>query len=144
LHTFSSDLSYTSTSIFEWDLAANVNGAGGTRGTDFDAVDVSGDLTIDSAASFKVIQNAGVDFTNAFWTSNQTWSNIWSVTGTPTSGWADSAVAVYNTSNVLQDVSTYGSFSISGTSLTWTAVPELSNVLIGGLLGACVLRRRRK
>ena len=36
-----------------------------------------------------------------------------------------------------------GSFTISGSSLTWTAVPEPSGVLAGMLLGAGLLRRRR-
>jgi autotransporter-associated beta strand protein len=36
------------------------------------------------------------------------------------------------------------SFSLDGKSLQFTAIPELSNILIGGLLGAGLLRRRRR
>ena len=47
-------------------------------------------------------------------------------------------------SGILQDVSTQGSFAINGSSLTWTAVPEPSSALAGLLVGAGLLRRRRK
>jgi autotransporter-associated beta strand protein len=138
------NLSYTSTSIFEWDLAANVDGAGGSRGNDFDAVDVTGDLTIDSSATFKVIQNAGVNFGSSFWDTNQTWANIWNITGTLNGGWSNAAVSVYNTSNVLQDVSAEGYFTLNASTLTWTAVPEPTSALVGLLIGTGLLRRRRQ
>jgi hypothetical protein len=42
------------------------------------------------------------------------------------------------------DVSSYGSFSISETTLSWTPIPEPTTLgLIGVLLAAGVLRRRR-
>ncbi len=137
------NVSYTSTSIFEWDLAANVDGTG-TRGADFDAVDITGDLAIDADATFKVIMNTGVSFSNTFWNSDQTFGNIWNLTaGTLSSGWSDKAVSVYNTSNELQNVSSYGAFSINGSTLTWSAVPEPTSALAGLLIGAGLLRRRR-
>jgi autotransporter-associated beta strand protein len=148
------NVTYTSTSIFEWDLAANTDTDGadndlgatadnGARGTHFDAVDITGNLTIDADATFKVIMNTGVNFADTFWTSNQTFSNIWNATGTLTSGWEDQAVSVYNTSNVLQNVSSYGAFTITGSTLTWTAVPEPTSALVGLLIGAGLLRRKR-
>jgi fibronectin-binding autotransporter adhesin len=151
---FSSSLTYASGSIFEWDLATNKDTDGlddsfgatadnGVAGTDYDAVTVSGTLNIASDAVFKVIQNSGADFSDAFWTSNQNWSNIFNVTGAVTSGWSNTLVSVYNTSNALQDVSTYGSFTITGSTLTWTAVPEPTSALAGILLGFGLLRRRR-
>lgn len=141
IQTISGNVSYESGSIFAWDLASN---SIGTRGTDYDGVTVtSGDLTVTSGAVFRVIQNAGVDFGNTFWDTNQTWADIFSVSGTLT-GWANNtAVAVYNTSNVLQEVSSYGSFTINGASLTWTAVPEPTTALAGLLIAAGLLRRRR-
>ena len=149
-----SSLSFESGSIFEWDLNANKDTDGldndlgattdnGLAGIDFDKVNVTGNLSIDAAAVFKVIQNTGVTFTDTFWTQNQTWSNILNVTGTTTSGWSNTAVSVFNTSGTLQNVSTYGSFTISGSTLTWNAVPEPTSALVGLLITAGLLRRRR-
>ena len=77
------------------------------------------------------------------WDSNQVWTDIFSY-GSLVGGWdANTPVAVYNTAGVLQNVSTQGYFTVSGTTLNWTAVPELSNLLVGGVLAAGLLRRRR-
>jgi autotransporter-associated beta strand protein len=91
LLTVNEDLTLASGSIFEWELAANKDtNDGGTRGTDYDAVTVNGNLTISADAIFKVIQNPGVDFNDVFWNTNQVWTNIFSVSGgTMTSGWTD-------------------------------------------------------
>ena len=137
---------YESGSIFAWDLAGNTTTQGaGTEESPyvFDQVTVTGALDVQSGAVFRVIQNAGLLFTDNFWDTNQEWSNIFS-SGSLTNGWAsNTAVGVYNTSNVLQDVSTYGSFTITGTTLTWTAVPEPTSALAGLLIAAGLLRRRR-
>jgi autotransporter-associated beta strand protein len=159
LQTINGQTTYNAGSIFEWDLAGNVSGTSLTqtwdhdnnigtaeitaRGSAYDAVNINGGLTINADAIFKVIMNAGVDFNNVFWTANQTWSNIFNQTGTLTSGWSDLAVSVYNTSNVLQDVSSYGSFTMTGATLSWQAVPEPTTALAGLLLAAGLLRRRR-
>ena len=137
------NINYDAPSIFEWDLKANKDTDTGTRGTDYDAVSVTGALTISPDAIFKVIQNDGLDFNDVFWNTNQEWNDIFTA-GSLNGGWAaNTAVSVYNTSGDLQTVSSYGSFTINGTSLTWTAVPEPTNILIGGLLGGGLLRRRR-
>ncbi len=152
--TVDGNLSYSNTSIFEWDLAANKDTNGldnnlgatadnGIAGTDYDSVTVTGNLSINAAAIFKVIQNAGTNFADTFWTTNQTWSNIFNVAGTTTSGWSNTPVSVFNTGNVLQDVSSVGSFTITGSTLTWSAVPEPTSALASLLLGAGLLRRRR-
>jgi hypothetical protein len=113
--TFSSNLNLQTGSIFDWDLAGNTNSG---RGTNYDGVDVTGTLTIASDAVFRVIQNTGLDFNDTFWDTTRTWSNIFNVTGTLTSNWSNAAVSVYNTDNELQNVASYGSFTINGTSLT--------------------------
>lgn len=152
--TVDGNLAYASGSIFEWDLAANKDTDGldnsigatadnGVAGTDYDSVTATGTLNIASDAVFKVILNAGADFSNAFWTANQSWSNIFNATGAVTSGWSNTAVSVYNTSNVLQDVSTYGAFTITDSTLNWSAVPEPTSALAGFLITAGLLRRRR-
>ena len=143
------NLTYSSGSVFEWDIAADLDGDTGdsgdtgTRGTSYDAVNVTGTLNISSGTVFKVIQNGTTNFTTTFWDTNQAWTNIFSY-GTLAGGWAaDTPVAVYNTAGALLDVSGQGYFTVSGTTLNWTAVPELSNLLVGGLLGVGLLLRRR-
>ena len=131
------NLTYTSGSIIEWDIAADVNS------TSYDAVNVTGALTIDSGTGFKVIQDGTTNFGTTFWDSNQAWTNIFSY-GSLVGGWAaNTPVAVYSTAGALQNVSGQGQFTISGTTLNWTPVPELSNLLVGGLLGVGMLLRRR-
>jgi MYXO-CTERM domain-containing protein len=44
----------------------------------------------------------------------------------------------------LGGVSSYGTFTITGSTLNWTAVPEPTSALAGLLLGAGLLRRRRQ
>ncbi len=140
--TVDGNMSYSSGSIFEWDLAANkdsnrldndpvATADNGVPGTDYDSVTITGNLSINASAVFKVIQNAGASFGNPFWSSTQTWSNIFNVSGTTASGWNNTAVAVYNTNNVLQDVSTAGSFTITGFTLTWSAVHKPTSALAG-------------
>ncbi len=125
IQTFASGLTVDSGGIFDWDLAGNTTSG---RGTNFDGVDVTGTLSIESNSIFRVIQNAGLDFADAFWATNRQWTDIFSA-GTLASAWNNTAVSVYDTSNVQQNVSTYGSFSITGDALSWTAVPEPSNAL---------------
>ncbi len=146
LQRINGSFTYETGSIFEWDLAANKDtNDGGERGTDYDAVDVKGNLTVQSGVIFKVIQNTGADFADAFWDSNQVWSDIWSMTGGNTnSAWSNTPVSVYDTGGTQVDVSTQGYFTMTGTTLNWTMVPELSNLLIGALLGAGMMRRKRK
>jgi fibronectin-binding autotransporter adhesin len=144
IQTVDGNVTYKAGSIFEWDLAGNVSSETGTRGTHYDGVNISGNLTVESGAIFRVIQNSGLDFADTFWTTNQIWNDIFNVTGT-VSGWAaNTTVAVFDTSGTLKSVSSFGSFSIDGSTLTWQAVPEPSTALAGLLLTAGLLRRRRK
>jgi hypothetical protein len=124
--------------VFEWDL--NANSASG-RGTNYDAVDVGGTLTIDSGAIFRIVLGEGVTG-SAFWTTpeeTRTWSDIFGY---------QTLVGSFSTSNIEVTgpgaaLTGLGSFTISGTSLTWTAVPEPSTALAGVLLSLGLLRRRR-
>jgi fibronectin-binding autotransporter adhesin len=141
----SSDLSYGSGSIFEWDINGNTTGSRGAAGG-FDAVDGTGTLTVDATAStgtiFRIVLGAGVDLGDSFWDTPytvKTWSDIFS-------GFTLASGSGFDTSNIQvtgQDISGVGSFSITGTSLTWTAVPEPTTALAGLLLTAGLLRRRR-
>ena len=132
-------LAYGGGSVFEWSLGtASVSGG-------YDKVTVTGGLGA-AAGAFRVMTDLVIDGTAAggFWTALKTWDDIFTVTGTATGWAADTAVAVYSTSDVLRGgVGDYGNFSISGKTLTWTPVPEPSGALAGLLLGSGLLRRRR-
>ena len=129
---FSGALNYASGSIFEWDLNAN------STSTGFDTVGGLGAITVNPDNTvFKIILGTNVQMSNPFWSTpgGQTWTMA-SIFGTPFSG----AFQRVETSPI---VSQYGSFTISGTELVFTAVPEATNALVGLLLGAALMRRRR-
>jgi autotransporter-associated beta strand protein len=147
---FANNLSYSSGSIFAWDLVSSkdANGAGGddgVAGTDFDSVSVRDNIDVASGSIFKVVFGGDAltdvqDTGNAFWNTlfgTQTW-NMTAIFGETFNSGAFTSVQTST------DVSAFGSFTINGTSLTWTAIPEPTTALAGLLLGAGLLRRRRK
>ena len=129
---FSSTVHFASGSIFEWDLNAN------STSTGFDRVVAGGNITVDPENTvFKIVFGTNVQMSDPFWsTPSQTWTMA-SIFGT---SFASGAFKQVLTS---PDVSQYGSFTISGTELVFTAVPEATNALVGLLLGASLMRRRR-
>lgn len=138
-----------SSSIFSWELGSEVdhNGSGseGIRGTNYDGL-TSTDLTVAGGAVFRVILSAAP--TTAFWNQSQTWNDIFSVSGTTTPaalGHLFNAFQVYNGTTDITAATTasQGYFTMSGSNLNWTAVPEPTTALAGLLLGAGLLRRRR-
>ena len=157
--TVTTNLTYAAGSIFEWDLNANKDTDGydhdsnsgtaninvGTRGTHYDAVNVSGTLSVDSAAIFRVVIGSSVTADN-FWNRNEAWTDIfgggYTLSG---AGFSNSLLQVVDASgNSFNPNNLHpGSFSVSGTTLSWTAVPEPSGALAGLLIGAGLLRRRR-
>ena len=131
------NLSYGSGSIFEWDLASS---ATGTRGTQYDGVDVTGTLG-GSGAIFRVVLDSG-SYAEDFWKTNQSWTGIFTASNT------------INLASIFSDIQWsdgslttppgHFSFTNSGMTLTWTAVPEPSGALAGLLLVTGLLRRNRK
>ena len=131
---FSSDLAFGNGSTFQWDLNANSTASG------FDTLTAVGNISVGTGTTYNVRFGSGVDLSNSFWTdieSPKTWS-LSTIFGESFS--SGSFASVTSTANPL----TQGSFSISPTTLTWTAVPEASNLLIGGLVGLGLMTRRRK
>ena len=129
--TVANNLNFSSGSIFDWDLTT------GSGDGSYDTVAVTGALNITSGAVFNVVSSTA--FSDAFWNSTHTWSDIF----------GGKAIDNFLVSNFLYSGSatapaTEGYFTVSGTSLTWTAVPEPTSALAGLLLGAGILRRRRK
>jgi len=142
--SFSSDLTHNSGSIFEWELAATPAETG--RGTSYDAVNVAGTLG-GSGAIFRVVLDGAQNFSESFWDTNRTWTDIFK---TADGGSAVNFASVFSgvqywntTTGNLGTPTSQGTFTISGSSLTWTAVPEPTGALAGILLAAGLLRRRR-
>jgi len=135
------NLSYGTGSIFEWDLASS---ATGTRGTQYDGVNVTGTLG-GSGAIFKVVLDSG-SYTEDFWKTNQQWTGIFTASNAVNMAGIFSDIQWSGGSLLTTSLTTppgHFSFTDSGTTLTWTAVPEPSSALAGLLLGTGLLRRRR-
>ena len=136
---FSSSLTYSTNSIFEWDISSS--------GGSYDKALASGSLS-GTGAEFKVAAIGGSGFADAFWTSSHNW------TASDLFGSNNGSVNIgdiFNSANTAANFaanSVYGSFSFTnnggtGNQLTWTAVPEPTSALAGILLGAGLLRRKR-
>jgi autotransporter-associated beta strand protein len=144
--TFSGGITYNTGSIFEWNLTGDTDTTIGTRGINYDAVNTAS-LGATTGAIFRVVLNGAQDFSESFWDSNRTWSDIFK-TGDAGSDLSiasifSAPVQYYNSAGVLTTPTAQGSFTISGTSLAWTAIPEPTSALAGLLLTAGLLRRRR-
>ena len=131
---FTGGLTLASGSIFSWDLDATTTdpGANTANSGSYDIVTGNGTGT----GTFEVVLGSN-SFTDVFWNSNKTWNNIFSGSNPTFSTFAGTDVA----SSGL--VTGEGQFTYTGSSLTWTAVPEPTSALAGILLGAGMLRRKR-
>lgn len=130
--SFSNNLSYASGSIFEWDITTASNTA--------DSVSVGGTLGVTTGAIFKVVSSTA--FTDAFWDTTRDWN----VFGGKV---FDAFTLQFQANGISQnavDFAAEGNFTFtnSGQTLTWTAVPEPASAELAGLLlTAGILRRRR-
>jgi len=144
VQTVTGNLNYGANSIFEWDLASSAHGS---RGTDYDGVNVSGTLGGAGGATFKVILGSG-SFSDTFWNVQHTWTDIFSATNASTKDLSTifGTVKWYQgATDMTTSTGTEGYFTLNGSAntLTWTAVPEPTGALVGLLIGAGLLRRRR-
>ncbi|TAE89987.1 MAG: hypothetical protein EAZ81_11540, partial [Verrucomicrobia bacterium] len=148
VQTFSGDLGYQAGSTVNWELGGNTTTQ--TLPAIFDQIVVGGNLSFASTTTVNLLFNtvgSSVDWGSALWDSNQSWT-LFDVAGTTTglenvalttSNWADS-------NGTLFDTARNGSFftlSLSGQDvmLNYTAVPETSVSLLGGLSALLLMRR---
>jgi hypothetical protein len=136
--TVTGSTTFNNGSIFSWDI--------NSTGANYDKLLTAGLVDGDAAGGsvFRIVVSDAT-FTDAFWNTTRTWTDIFTTDGTTTiSGWADilTSVSVVN-SGFAPIAPTNGSFSASGNTLTWTAVPEPTSALAGLLLATGLLRRRR-
>lgn len=139
LLTVSNNMTLAEGSIFSWELASQTTSG---RGTNFDAVDVGGNIEFSNSIFNVVI--TGLDLNSNFWDATQTWQ-VFNKGLTAGSGF--SSFQLFASTDLVNPVSygSIGNFAFnSGTgSLVWTAVPEPSSALAGILISIGLFRRRR-
>ena len=138
--TFSDSLTFNSGSIFTWDISESSTSSG------FDTISGNNSVTANSESVFHVIFSGDAlaelqDTNNAFWNTPNVSQN-WSMASIFGTGF-DASSSFSNVTTNVTELADFGSFSINGTNLTWTAIPEPSTALAGILLAAGILRRRR-
>ena len=146
------DLTYADGSFYSWEIDRN---SAQTRGIGYDAVNVSGTLAgLDGAdantttdAIFRIVIGDS-DFSNSFWNTPKTWTDIFTGADGSTAkvDWASifgGGFQFYNTGGNAIAAPVSGNFTLTGNSLTWSAVPEPTSALAGLLLAAGLMRRRR-
>lgn len=144
VQSFAGDLSYGTTALFSWELDSLTEGAG-DRGSQFDGVNVGGNLSIDAGSMFNIVLGVAFDAEDSFWKETRNWT-VFDVTGS-TSG-LFSSFQMFDSSSPTSPVnySQAGGFQYlpeSGT-LTWSAVPEPSSAMVAFLIAAGALRRKRR
>jgi subtilisin-like proprotein convertase family protein len=130
---------------FLWELGTNPGDtASGTRGVHYGAVDVTGALS-GGGAVFHISLDGDQSFADSFWLDSHVWSDIF-LDGNGDSLAFENLFSSFHYSNQtgLLDPVEYGTFTISGSNLHWTPIPEISHSLIGLLLLAGATARRRR
>ena len=142
--TTSGGLTFASGSIFEWELDLSQSDPESNRGVAYDGVNTSS--ISGSGAVFLVKLTGTQDFSDTFWNQSRQWTDIFKTADGSSSltNWASTFSSFqysYNGQTVAP--STQGAFTLSGNSLSWSPVPEPGNALVGLLVAAGLLRRRR-
>ena len=87
IQTFTNSLALAATSHLQWQLSDNLTTG---RGTAFDGVNVSGGtFAITPGATIDLSFGGAVNFTNSFWTSNQSWNVVDLLSGVSGTGGTD-------------------------------------------------------
>jgi fibronectin-binding autotransporter adhesin len=151
VQTINGNLDYSgANSVFNWELTRNTSTQGTSPDYVFDQVNVGGNLTIDSSATFNILlKSTGSDvlFSDTFWDVAHQWQ-VFNVSGTDLNNFQHLTVSLDTdnlpyTSAPPPAMNPSAGFSYSGGYVYWTAVPEPSTALAGLLLAAGLLRRRR-
>ncbi|WP_035601216.1 autotransporter-associated beta strand repeat-containing protein [Haloferula sp. BvORR071] len=130
--SFANGLSYGNNANVTTEIAADGSAA--------DQISITGDLGIGNNVALAVTLFGAADYTTAFWDSNHSF-DLFTYTGA-----LNGAFSSINLSG-LDNTAGQGSWSTSSgggkVTATWTAVPEPSMALLGGLGLLALLRRRR-
>jgi fibronectin-binding autotransporter adhesin len=136
--TVTGTTTFNNGSIFSWDINSS--------GTSYDKLATAGLVDGDAAGGsiFRIVASDAT-FADAFWNTTRTWADIFTTDGTiAISDWANTFTSVTVVNSSFASVTpTGGSFTASGNTLTWTAVPEPTSALVGLLIAAGLVRRRK-
>jgi autotransporter-associated beta strand protein len=139
------DVTFNDTSIFSWSLSVTDPSNTGSANTG-DTFAVSGALADGGSAGgsvFKIILDGSQTFAGAFWNTAHSWSDVlFAGSGVSDLSTLFTSFDYANASGTISGPSN-GSFSLSGTTLSYSLIPEPTTALAGLLLGAGLLRRRR-
>jgi len=140
---------FTSGSIFEWQLDTT---SGGGRGVAYDGLNTR--AVAGNEAVFFIGLIGTQDFADTFWNETQSWGDIYkTVDGSADlpGNWSGAFGSFqYSYNGKTMAPSEEGSFSFAGTNdntLIWTpnhTIPEASSLILGGLLGGGLLLGRRR
>lgn len=147
LQTFEDGLSYLNDSTLLFELTQN---ALGIRGTDFDGIDVGGTLSIASGVTSSLIFNGSgsdVVWEDDFWDTSHSWVVLESADSSFSlnSVFSDITVSEDSMGEILAETRGIFTWTAVGDDvlLVYTAIPEPSTALLGGLSALLLLRRRR-
>jgi len=156
IQTFDADLTYEAGASVLWELVNNVAHLG-TRGTDFDGINVGGTLTFGDLTTIDLSFNftgSLVDWSNAFWATAHTGTDGWLIYSGATDLVGFDNLSI-NTSNWLDgfgqsfDSIRGGDFFFSlyqdgnDIFLNYNVIPEPKTALLGAIGFLMLLRRRR-
>jgi hypothetical protein len=153
IQTFENDLTYSTGSSIVWELIDDTLAG---RGTSYDGINVGENLNFAGTTTLSLafaLAGSGVNWSDSLWNSNITGNTGWKifdVDGT-ISGFGNLKLANSNfmdgSSQTLVSARPNASFSLfqgtDGVYLNYSAVPEPSAALLGGLSLLALLRRRR-
>ena len=153
IQTFENDLTYSAGSSIVWELIDDTLAG---RGTSYDGINVGENLNFagDTILSLEfALSGSGVNWSDGLWNSNITGNTGWKIfdfDGT-ISGFGNLKLAngsfMDGSSQTLVSARPNASFSLfqgtDGVYLNYSAVPEPSAALLGGLGVLALLRRRR-
>lgn len=135
----------TSGSVFEWNLDTARSNPESNRGAAYGGINT--DVLDGSGSVFKIMLTGDQDFSDTFWNGSHTWNDIFkdgddtTVLGDWASIFGGGIQYSYNGQSAAP--TSQGGFTITGNSLTWSAVPESSSALVGLMLVAALCRRQR-
>lgn len=137
---------FSSGSIFEWEIDTAQASPETNRGIAYDGINTA--AVSGSGAIFKIILTGTQKFSDAFWAEDRVWTDIFKS--------ADGSNILLDWGSVFDGgfefsyngtsaaPSNSGVFTMTGNSLTWTAVPEPTNALAGLLAASALFCRRRR